>query len=141
MKHRPLNGTSSMAKDIENGTKKKAGTLRSVGSRRLRRADTSRFSSTIFPRHGEKLLNEAARLALPERKVETLQWVKERHRLSLPLRSAALYPSRTPPMPLFFFFHRASLAFSLLPLGSDTLAVICPIFILCDLHRNWSGFH
>lgn len=63
------------------------------------------FPRRFFPgRCHEKLLNEAARLALPERKVETLQWVKERRRLSLPLRNAALYPSRTPPMPLFFFF-------------------------------------
>lgn len=67
------------------------------------RVDFPRRVDFSLGRRREKLLNEAARLALPERKVETLQWVKERHRwLSLPL-GAALCPSRTPPgVDLFF---------------------------------------
>ena len=52
----------------------------------------------------EKLLNEAARLALPERKVETLQWVKERRRLSLPLRNASTPREHLPCLSFFFFF-------------------------------------
>lgn len=114
---RKANRTEAKKKEEEDGKCDEAKKARTS-------AVDSRQSSSVparvdFPRRfflgccHEKLLNEAARLALPERKVETLQWVKERHTGFHFLSAAPRYtPREHLPCLSFFFFLRASLAFS-----------------------------